>query len=82
MTKYVVLAKIDQIVTKEVRLEVSASSEEEASKKAVDALQEYPKAIQENGVDRVVTIKSNYWIPRSIDVIKITEEKEPEDKTA
>lgn len=82
MTTYVVLAKIDQIVTKEVRLEVVAGSEEEASKKAVDALQEYPKAIQEQGVNRVVTLKSNYWIPRSIDVTKITEEKEPEDKTA
>ena len=82
MTTYVVLAKIDQIVTKEVRLEVVAGSEEEASKKAVDALQEYPKAIQEAGVNRVVTLKSNYWIPRSIDVTKITEEKEPEDKTA
>ena len=82
MTTYVVLAKVDQIVTKEVRLEITAGSEEEASKKALDALQEYPKAIQEAGVNRVVTIKSNYWIPRSIDVTSITAQKEPEDKTA
>lgn len=82
MTTYVVLAKVDQIVTKEVWLEVTAGSEEEASKKAVDALQEYPKAIQETGVNRVVTIKSNYWIPRSIDIIKITEEKDSDGKAA
>lgn len=82
MANYIVLTKIDQIVTKEVRLEVIAGSEEEASKKAVDALQEYPKAIQEAGVNRVVTIKSNYWIPRNIDVIKITEEKDPDGKAA
>ncbi len=81
MPTYVVNAKIDQIVTKEVQLEVVAGSEEEASKKTLSALQTYPKPVEESGINRLVTTKANYWIPRNIDVVKITQEQEP-DETA
>ena len=75
MGTYVVNAKIDQIVTKEVRLVVVAGSEEEATKKTIAALQTYPKVIEEDGIHRIVTTKSNYWIPRNIDIVNVTEEK-------
>lgn len=76
MANYDILAKINQIVTKEVRLSVSAGSEEEAIAKATEALQTYPKAIVKNGIRRILTTKSNYWIPRDIDIVTVKEEKE------
>ena len=76
MPKYIMIAKVNQIVTKEVQLLVSAGSEEEAEDKARQALQVYPKPVEVEGVDRMVTNKSNYWIPRDIEITKIKEEKD------
>lgn len=76
MPKYIMIAKVNQIVTKEVRLLVSASSEEEAVDKARQALQVYPKPTVVEGVNRMVTNKSTYWIPRDIEFVEIGKDKE------
>ena len=73
MTTFRVVAEIDQIVTKKVQLLVEAESSDLAEQKALDALHDYPKAVGVEGVHRIVTVKSNYWIPKSID-IKSTKE--------
>ena len=78
MGKYVVTVKVDQIVTKEVVLNITAGSEEEAERKATTALQTYPDKVDEVGVNRIVTTKSRYWIPRSIDVVST----KPEEKVS
>lgn len=69
--KYSVLANVDQIVTKEVYLLVEARSEEEAQEKARDALQTYPEKVNTSGVLRILTNKSHYWIPKSIDFTEV-----------
>lgn len=73
--KYSVLVKVDQIVTKEVQLLVEARSEEEAHEKARGALSSYPEPVSTPGVLRIVTNKSHYWIPKSIDFLKIKKVK-------
>lgn len=75
MPSYIMIAKVDQIVTKEVQLLVNAGSEEEAEDMARRALQTYPKPVEEPGVARMVTNKAHYWIPRDIEITKIKEEK-------
>lgn len=70
-----ITAQIDQIVTKEVQLLVEARSEEEAQDKARDALESYPKAVITPGVKGIVTNKSRYWIPKSIEFLRIKEVK-------
>lgn len=75
MPEYVMTAKVNQIVTKEVQLLVTARSEEEADNKARRALQTYPKEVAVEGVNRILTKKSMYWIPRDIDITFIREEK-------
>lgn len=75
MAEYNVLAKVDQIVTKEVEILVTASSEEEAMAKAREALQTYPEKVLDNSVRRILTNKSHYWIPRDIQFVKVEEEK-------
>jgi len=74
MPSYSVIAKVDQIVTREVQLQVIASSEEEAEAKAREALGEYPKPVTVEGVRRVLVKKDQYWIPRNIDC-RTTKEK-------
>lgn len=76
MARYSIIAKVDQIVTKEIRLEISAKNEKEAEAFARDALQVYPKPVPGNNVERIITNKSTYWIPRSIEFTQIEEEKE------
>lgn len=76
MASYIMIAKIDQIVTREVQLLVVAGSEEDAESKARQALQEFPKPVTVEGVRRVVVSKTNYWIPKSIDFTSINEDKE------
>lgn len=75
MGEYIVVAKIDQIVTKEVQLLVVAGSEEEAMQKATTALGEYPQPVHEPSVRRMVTNKAHYWIPKSIEFVQVEEEK-------
>ena len=74
--KYNVIAKIDQIVTKEIRLLIQASSEEDAQAKATTALGEYPDKVTDQDILRVMTQKANYWIPRSIEFVKTEEVKD------
>lgn len=69
--KYTVLANVDQIVTKEVELLVEARSEEEAQEKARDALQNFPQPVETPGVLRMVANKAHYWIPKSIDFVRV-----------
>lgn len=71
-----ITVQIDQIVTKEVQLLIEARSEEEAQEKARDALQSYPEAVNTPGVKRIVTNKSHYWIPKSIDFLRIKKVKQ------
>lgn len=68
MPEYIVKAKVDQIVTKEIQLKISAGSEEEAELKAREALAEYPKPVTVPGISRLLVGKSTYWIPRNIDL--------------
>lgn len=75
MAKYIVIADVDQIVTKEVQLLIVAGSEEEAIVKARNALSEYPAPVNEPAVKRMVANKSRYWIPKSIDFKSVSEEK-------
>lgn len=72
---YRVTATVDQIVTKEVQLLIEARTEEEAQEKARDALQTYPEAVTTPGVKRIVTNKSHYWIPKSIEFLRIKKVK-------
>jgi hypothetical protein len=76
MPTYSVSVKVDQIVTKDVKLQIVAGSEEEAETKAREALQTYPEPVTVKGVNRILTAKSHYWIPRSIEFVKISEDKE------
>lgn len=75
MPSYIMIAKVDQIVTKEIQLTVNAGSEEEAENKAREALQLYPQPIFVEGVKRIITNKSTYWIPKSIEFSRLEEEK-------
>lgn len=75
MPSYTMIAKVDQIVTKEVQLLINAGSEEEAEGMARRALQTYPKPTEEPGIVRMVTNKSHYWIPRDIEITEIKEDK-------
>jgi hypothetical protein len=70
MAEYEVRAKVDQIVTKEIRLSVVASSEEEATEKAREALQVYPAPHEVVGIRRIQTEKATYWIPRDIEFVE------------
>ena len=70
-----ITAQIDQIVTKKVQLLIEARSEEEAQERARDALQSYPEAVNTPGVRRIVTNKSHYWIPKSIEFLHIKKVK-------
>jgi hypothetical protein len=77
MPTYSIYAKVDQIVTKDVLLQIVAGSEEEAEAKAREALGEYPQPVAVEGVKRVLPKKSMYWIPRSIDLTtKIVKDNE------
>lgn len=71
-----ITAQIDQIVTKEVQLLIEARSEEEAQEKVRDALSTYPEPASTAGVLRIVTNKSHYWIPKSIDFLRIKKVKQ------
>lgn len=75
MKTYNVVAKVDQIVTKEVHLTIAAGSEEEAEAKARDALQTYPEPVEDRNVKRIVTAKQHYWIPKSVEFGQTREEK-------
>ena len=66
MPSYTVRAKVEQIVTKEVKLKVVAKTKEEAENKARESLHIYPKELNVEGVGGILTTKANYWPPRDI----------------
>jgi hypothetical protein len=74
MPTYIVEAKIDQIVTKEIKLLVEADSPDKAQSKARDALTTYPAEVTTEGVNKIVTTKSSYWVPKSIEFTKTKKE--------
>ncbi len=67
---YRVTAKVDQIVTREIQLEVKAGSEEEAEAKARDALNVYPEPNTDSDVVSILPVKQHFWIPKSVDFTK------------
>lgn len=72
MPTFEVTAKVDQIVTKEVGIIVEAREEEDAESKAREALQTYPDEVRDvEGIRRMVTRRSNHWIPRDIEITTI-----------
>ena len=71
-----ITVSIDQIVTKEVQLLIEARSEEEAQEKTRDALSTYPGPVTTPGVLRIVTNKSHYWMPKSVDFLRIKKVQE------
>lgn len=79
MTAYSILAKVDQIVTKEVLLLIEAETPEDAQAIAKEVLEVYPAPVPENPmVHRIVTKKIQHWIPRSIDFVATKEEADDE----
>jgi hypothetical protein len=79
MPAFSIHARVDQIVTKDVILLIEAGNEEEAKDKAKTVLETYPApGPYDPMVHRVVTKKSHYWIPKSIDFVEIQEEQNEE----
>lgn len=78
MTKFVVNAKVDQIVTKDIVLQLEARTEEEAEEKCRSALQTYPEPLEGQRIDRIITTKTQHWIPRDIEFTSIRQEKPSE----
>lgn len=75
MPAFSILAKVDQIVTKEVQLLIEAKTQELAEEKAKEVLATYPGPLDYDPfIHRVVTKKANYWVPRSIEFVAIKEE--------
>lgn len=72
MNIYKVVAKVDQIVTREIHLTVEANSEEEAEEKSTLALKVYPEPIDKTlNIKNIVTVKQHHWIPKSVEVKSI-----------
>ena len=76
MPAFSLRAKLDRIVTQEVKLLIEADSQEEAEKVAREVLEIYPAPLpgMMPMVHRVVTEKQTYWIPKSIDFVAVREE--------
>ena len=67
--KYKLRVKVNQIVTREINLLVDANSEEDAERKAREALEEYPKPVKVGGVSSILVTKTNYWIPKDLEFV-------------
>ena len=76
MAKFEVVAEVNQLVTKKVRLLVKARNKEAAALKTHEALQEYPDPVTVRGVERIQTVDIQHWVPRDIEVKKVSEEKD------
>lgn len=76
MPTYTLIAKVDQVVTKEVKMIVEAGSEEEAEAKGREALATYPEATGVEGIQRLLTVSSHYWIPKSVEFSKVKRNKD------
>jgi hypothetical protein len=77
MPAFSLLAKLDRIVTQEIKLLIEAPSQEEAEKIAREVLDVYPAPLPGTNpmVHRVVVQKVQYWIPKSVDFVAVKEEK-------
>lgn len=77
MPAFTIDVKVDQIVTKEIQLVIEAPDQAEAERKARAVLQDYPaETAYDPMIHRIITRKSRYWIPKSIDFISVKEENE------
>ena len=76
MPSYILKARVDQIVTKEIELDVKASTRDAAEIIARRALELFPAPIEEPSVTRIQVKKSNYWIPRDIQFINYEKEND------
>ncbi len=74
--QYILIAKVNQIVEKRIKLEISADSEEDAEDKARRALAVFPEKIEEEGISRIQVLKQQHYIPRDIDFVKTKQEDE------
>lgn len=70
MDKFVIKVKVDQVVTREVLVEVEAKTKERAEEISTEFLQTYPEPTYFPEVSRAVTTKSHYWIPRSTEILE------------
>lgn len=70
-TTFVVKATVNQVVTKQVSLEVSAENEQEAMEKSREALQTYPDKVEVEGITRIQTTGIDHWIPRDIEFVSV-----------
>lgn len=75
MTLFTVIAKVDQITTRDVQVLVEAETEEEAQGKVREVMQIHPQESTVAGVKKVLVTRQNYWMPRDIDIIKTRKEK-------
>ena len=76
MPEFNIVAKIDRIVTSEVRLTVDAVDAHEAMDRATRALSEYPEPVTVEGVNRIQTVKAQHWIPKSVEFTRVHEVKD------
>jgi hypothetical protein len=75
MTLFTVIAKVDQITTRDVQVLVEADSEEEAQGKVREVMQIHPQSSEVVGVRKVLVTRQNYWMPRDIEIIRTRKEK-------
>lgn len=75
MSVYTLKVKVDQIVTREIKVVVSAKSEDEAGRKAIEAVQTHPDKVEVDGIKKMCTIKARYWIPRDTDIVSCVKEE-------
>lgn len=71
MPDYLVRTKINQVVTRTIRLSIKAGSEEEATEIAKAAIEVYPEPIETDSIMRIVTEKAHYWIPRDVEFVDV-----------
>lgn len=73
MNEYIIVVKTDQVVTKEIKVNIAAESEDEAKEVILRALETYPAEVTEPAISRMLTTKSHCWIPKSIEFLTVNE---------
>jgi hypothetical protein len=76
VTKFIVTATVNQVVTKEVQLLVEADHPEDATNLTKEALLAYPEPIFIAGVKRVLTAKAKYGLPMDIEIVSMKDPNE------
>jgi hypothetical protein len=62
--------KIDQIVTREIDIEVTARDEEQGRYKAREAAEVHPEPVEIVGIKRILPVSQTYWIPRDVEIME------------